>query len=142
MPERVAVTGMGLASPIGNHPAAAVAALRARASGIRAMPEWTGREDLASPVAGVVAGDDLEAAIPRKHRRTMGRVAQLATYAAGQAIADAGLPEDLVKSGRVGLAIGSTTGSTAATLDYYATLIRHSMRHNKSTAFMQVMAHT
>jgi 3-oxoacyl-[acyl-carrier-protein] synthase II len=141
-PERIAVTGMGLASPIGNEPESIVAALRGRQSGVRYMQEWTGREDLQSHVAGLVQGIDLQEVIPRKYRRTMGRVAQLATFASGRAIADAGLTDEMLRSGRVGLAMGSTTGSTAATLDYYATLIQQSMRQNKSTTFMQVMAHT
>lgn len=139
---RVVVTGMGIASPIGNSVSDVVASLRAGKSGIVAVPEWQSHPDLASHIGGLVTGIDVHESVPRKHRRTMGRVAELATYAANQAVADAGLTPELLTSGRVGLAVGSTTGSTAATLDYYANILGPGMRANKSTAFLQVMSHT
>ncbi|MBI5509759.1 MAG: beta-ketoacyl-ACP synthase [Deltaproteobacteria bacterium] len=139
---RVVVTGMGIASPVGNDPRSAFAALRRGASGIRAQPDWRPVPGLNAHVAGVVTGLDLKVLLPRKTRRTMGRVAQLATYATGEAIRDAKLSEDLLRSGRLGVAIGSTTGSTAATLDYYANILGAGIRANKGTAFLRIMSHT
>jgi 3-oxoacyl-[acyl-carrier-protein] synthase II len=141
-PEPVVITGLGIASPAGNDFASVGVALREGRSGIRNMPEWKSVDGLSALVAGLVENVDLQAAIPRKYRRSMGRVAQLACFAVGQAISDAGLPAELVQGGRVGLAVGSTTGSPAATLEYYRNILGPGMRANKSTAFLQVMSHT
>ena len=50
---------------------------------------------------------------PRKAARTMGRVALLAVYATEQALADAGLAVESLGSLRLGLAHGSTHGSSS-----------------------------
>jgi 3-oxoacyl-[acyl-carrier-protein] synthase II len=141
-PESVVITGIGIASPVGNDLAQVMQALRTGRSGIRAIPEWRGVDGLAVAVGGLVEGIDLQAAIPRKYRRSMGRVAQLCAYATDRAIADAGLASELVQGGNVGLAVGSTTGSPAATLEYYRNLLGPGARANKATAFLQVMSHT
>lgn len=140
--ERVVVTGIGIVSPIGNDATAVVESLRSLRSGIRTVESWRGIDGLSSHVAGLCEGLDLQAAIPRRFRRSMGRVAQLASFATGRAIADAGLEESFVHGGRVGLAVGSTTGSPASTLDYYANILGPGVRANKSTGFLQVMSHT
>lgn len=140
--ERVAITGLGIVSPIGNDLNEVASALRDGRSGIRAVPEWEGYEDLAPRVAGMVVGVDLSAAIPRKNRRSMGRVAQLCTFATRQAIEHAALPRELLGTGRVGLSVGSTTGSPAATIGFYKNILDTGIRANKSTAFLQVMGHT
>src|SRR5436190_209977 len=118
--DRVVVTGVGIASPLGNDFDTVAQGLLEGRSGIRYMPEWAQVEGLTAHLAGLVENIDLQAAIPRKFRRSMGRVAQLCAFATDAAIRDAGLPEEMVSGGRVGLAVGSTTGSPAATLDYYA----------------------
>lgn len=141
-PERIVVTGVGIASPIGNDFQTVARALKTQERGISAMPTWRNIADLSAYVAGLVRDVDLQAAIPRKYRRSMGRVAQLCAYATGQALRMAGLPDELVQGGRTGLAVGSTTGSPAASLDYYANILGPGMRANKSTAFLQVMSHT
>jgi 3-oxoacyl-[acyl-carrier-protein] synthase II len=141
-PEPVVITGLGLASPAGHDLEAVTRALREGRSGIRAVPEWRDVDGLTALVAGLVEGVDLHEAIPRKFRRSMGRVAQLAAFAMSRAIADSGLPAELVQGGRVGLAVGSTTGSPTATLEYYRNILGPGMRANKSTSFLQVMSHT
>ena len=141
-PERIVITGMGIASPIGCDPDTVSLALREGRSGVRAMPDWRDVDGLGAHVAALVDGLDLQAMIPRKFRRSMGRVAQLCYYAVERATAMAGVSAEARASGRVGLSIGSTTGSPAATLDYYANIIGPGMRANKSTAFLQVMSHT
>src|SRR5690349_2163043 len=107
---------MGIASPIGNDILSVTKALRDNRSGVQAMPDWEAHADLGPRVAALVTGVDPADSIPRKHRRSMGRVAQLCAYATAQAVAQAGLDEALLSSGRTGLAVGSTTGSPEATL--------------------------
>ncbi len=141
-PEAIVVTGVGIASPIGCDLPTVTEALKRGHSGVQAVEAWSQVPDLMAHVAALVDGLDLEAAISRKHRRSMGRVAQLSAYAARQAIDAAGLDAELLGSGRVGLALGSTTGSPASTLGYYRNILGPGMRANKSTAFLQVMSHT
>lgn len=140
--ERVVVTGRGIVSSIGQTPDDVWDGLLNGKSGVCYMPEWAEIDGLNSHVAAPVKGIDLQKAIPRKYRRSMGRVAQFGTLAASRAIADAGLGKEIMRTGRVGLAVGSTTGSPGSTYDYYDNLIKRGVRANRSTAFLQVMSHT
>lgn len=108
-PRRVAVTGMGIVSCLGNRLDDVAAALRDGRSGIRAVPEYAER-GLRTQVAGVPILDGLPP-IERRHRRFMGEVAQHAYAALRAAIEDAGLDKSLVKHPRSGLIAGSGVGS-------------------------------
>jgi 3-oxoacyl-[acyl-carrier-protein] synthase II len=138
---RVFVTGIGLASPIGNDLATATAALRAGRHGIVSMPEWTAVQGLATRLAGVVR--DLPLEYPRKKARSMGRVALLATYATEQAVADARLDPELICRPEVGLAYGSTHGSSSAQEEFCRSLFtRNGLRGIASSAYLKFMSNT
>lgn len=140
---RVVITGMGLASPVGVTPDELARALRANQSGIRVMPEWAHIKDLQGRLGGMVDGLDLTKRYPRKKRRTMGKVALLATYASEQAVAQSGLPSEALQSGRCGIAYGSTSGSNHAFEEFCGPLFtEHTMRGLDSTAFLKFMTHT
>ena len=141
-PRRVVITGVGLASPIGNSLDEVSTSLQTGRHGIVAMPDWDRVTDLRTRLAGVV-DLDLDHRWHRKKTRTMGRVALLATYASEQALAMAALPEDAIGGGTVGLAYGSTSGSSEALAEFCSTLfINMSMRGLQSTSFLKFMAHT
>lgn len=73
----------------------------------------------------------------------MGRVSLLSTRATEYAIESAGLLEDeFLKSGRVGIAYGSCTGSTAAVCDFADMLVNHSTHKITATSYVQMMPHT
>lgn len=61
---------------------------------------------------------------PRKKARGMGRVAHLAVASAEKALVSAGidLNDPLLKSGRVGVAYGSSIGSFDALIDFVSML--------------------
>jgi 3-oxoacyl-[acyl-carrier-protein] synthase II len=140
---RVVVTGLGIASPIGNTDAEVTDALKKGRHGIRRMPEWDHISDLQTRVGGAVGGLDLEARYPRRKRRTMGLVSLFATYATEQAIAQSGLREAQLASGRCGIAYGSTTGSSQALEEFCGPLfINHTMRGLDSSAYLKFMTHT
>lgn len=139
---RVVITGIGLASPIGNDLEAVMDALGSGRHGIRVMPEWGTigqlRTRLAAPVSGVERG-----AFPRKQIRTMGRVSVLSLFASERAVADAGLSEDELKSGRVGLAYGSTHGSSSELETFCRTLFADdSLAGIEGSAYLKFMSHT
>ena len=109
---RVAVTGMGIVSPIGNNVAEVTDSLRAGKSGIVFCEEYAER-GFRSHVHGIpqINMDEL---IDRKLRRFMGDGAAYNYVAMREAIADAGLDEDDVTSERTGLVMGSGGPSTSA----------------------------
>ena len=107
---KVAITGMGIVSCLGNELDEVSAALRAGRSGIRHQPEAAER-GLRSQVGGAPA-IDLAARIDRKALRFMGDGAAFAHVAMQSAIADAGLSEADIRNPRTGLLAGSGGGST------------------------------
>ena len=106
---RVVVTGMGIVSPLGNDAASVASALRENRSGLRAVPEYA-ELGLRSHVAGV-CDIDLDATIDRKLKRFMGDAAAYAYVSMRDAIADAGLGEEVIHDPRTGLIAGSGGGS-------------------------------
>ena len=107
---RVAITGMGIASCLGNDLDTVSAALREGRAGIRALPDHA-EAGLRSQVGGAV-DLDLDAAIDRKLKRFMSDAAAYSYVAMRDAIADAGLSEEQVSHPRTGLIAGSGGGSS------------------------------
>ena len=108
---RVAITGIGIVSSIGNNVEEVTNALRNGTSGIVAAPEYT-ELGFRSQVHGTVKLD-VAKHIDRKQLRFMGEGAAYAVLAMEQAIADAGLDDHLVSHVKTGLVAGSGGPSTA-----------------------------
>jgi 3-oxoacyl-[acyl-carrier-protein] synthase-1 len=106
---RVVITGMGVVSCLGNDAASVSASLRDSRPGIRFIPEYA-ELGLRSQVAGVPQ-IDLETQIDRKLKRFMGDAAAYSYVAMRDAIADAGVPDELLHGVRTGLIAGSGGGS-------------------------------
>ncbi len=106
---RVAITGMGIVSCLGNRLDDVSSALREGRSGIQAVPEYA-EHGLKTQVAGVPIVAGLPP-IERRQRRFMGEVAQHAYAALRAAIEDAGLDQAQVRHPRSGLIAGSGVGS-------------------------------
>ncbi|MDA8536994.1 beta-ketoacyl-ACP synthase I [Alphaproteobacteria bacterium] len=108
---RVAITGIGIVSSIGNNVSEVTNSLRNGTSGIVAAPEYT-ELGLRSQVHGTVKLDVADH-VDRKQLRFMGEGAAYAVLAMEQAIADAGLEDHQVSNERSGLVAGSGGPSTA-----------------------------
>jgi 3-oxoacyl-[acyl-carrier-protein] synthase-1 len=108
---RVAITGIGIVSSIGNNVDEVTTSLRNGTSGIVAAPEYT-ELGFRSQVHGTVKLDIAEH-IDRKQLRFMGDGAAYAVLAMEQAIADAGLDEAQISNPKTGLVAGSGGPSTA-----------------------------
>ena len=106
---RIAITGLGITSCLGNDADTVSRALREGRSGIRHIPEYA-ELGFRSQVGGAPQ-IDLEAEIDRKQKRFMGDAAAFAHIAMRDAIADAGLDEAQVSNPRTGLIAGSGGGS-------------------------------
>ena len=142
MSKRVVITGIGFTSPIGNSMDEVSKALQSCESGITTHPEWSKIDQLYTRLGGAV-DLDLKGRWPRKKIRTMGRVSLLSTFATENAINQAGLDEDFVRSGKLGLAYGSTHGSTAAQEVFVRKLFGgDSLKGVSSTAYIKFMSHT
>jgi len=102
---RVAVTGMGIVSPIGNNTQEVVASLREARSGI-SFAEKHQELGFKSQVQGAPA-IDLDAMIDRRAKRFMGDTAAYAFISMEQALRDSGLEEKDIVNQRTGLIVGS-----------------------------------
>ena len=110
MSRRIAITGMGIASCLGNDLDTVSASLRDSRAGIRFLPDHADA-GLRSQVGGAVELD-LEAVIDRKLKRFMSDAAAYSYVSMRDAIADAGLDEAQVSHPRTGLVAGSGGGSS------------------------------
>jgi len=108
---RVAITGIGIVSSIGNNVSEVTASLRDGTSGIVAAPEYA-ELGFRSQVHGTVKLDVADH-VDRKQLRFMGEGAAYAVLAMEQAIADSGLEASAVSNIRTGLVAGSGGPSTA-----------------------------
>ena len=109
---RVAVTGMGIVSPLGNNTDEVVTSLREGRSGVVFCEEYAER-GFRSHVHGAPS-IDLDAHIDRKLRRFMGNGSAYNYIAMQEAIANAGLGDSEVTDERTGLVMGSGGPSTSA----------------------------
>jgi 3-oxoacyl-[acyl-carrier-protein] synthase-1 len=110
--KRVVVTGLGIVSSIGNNAEEVTDSLRHARSGIVAADDYI-RLGFRSQVHGSLK-INLDEVVDRRARRFQGDGAGYCWVAMNQAIADAGLKEDLVSNPRTGLIVGSGGPSTKA----------------------------
>ncbi len=117
---RVAVTGMGVLSPLGN---GCDEIFNAACNGRSAVARLTGKavERLKAPLAAVVAFDAAEHFDPAK-ARMLDRVSQFAVVAARAAMADAALDLKAVDLDRAGVFLGIAMGGSTSMDDGYQTL--------------------
>ena len=107
--KRVAITGYGIVSSIGNNRAEVTRSLREGTSGIVAAPEYA-ELGFRSCVHGAV-NIDTAALIDRKILRFMGDAAAYAYIALREALEQAQLTEAMIRSPRTGVVAGSGGGS-------------------------------
>jgi 3-oxoacyl-[acyl-carrier-protein] synthase-1 len=102
---RVVVTGLGIVSSIGNSRDEVLRSLRESRSGIEFVPEMK-ELGFKCHVAGRVKGVDLTR-IGKRAMQTMSDVARFAAVAALDAVEDAKLPQEALKSDRVAVVAGT-----------------------------------
>lgn len=106
---RVAITGLGIVSCLGNTLREVEERLRRGIPGVRYQPEYA-ELGLRSHVAGVPDISEMEP-VPRKWRRFMADSALYAYHAMREGIEDAGLTASELMHPRVGIVMGSGVGS-------------------------------
>lgn len=119
--KRVVVTGIGIVSCIGNDKASVLESLQSGKSGISFQEDYA-EMGFRSHIAGSV-DLDVKEHIDRKILRFMGGAAAYNYIAMQQAIADSGLPEEIVSNERTGIIMGSG-GASSSNLVEAADILR------------------
>ena len=143
MSRRVAVTGMAGISPVGNDWSSVRARLGDYRNAIVRMPEWADYDGLNTLLGAPAADFTISERYTTKTTRSMGRVALMATRASELALTDAGLLGDpLVKSGKLGIAYGSSAGTPKAICDFGKMIDEKSTKGINATTYIKMMSHT
>lgn len=141
--KRVVVTGMAGITSLGSDWASIEANFRANRSGIRRMHEWDRFAELNTRLAGPVDDFVVPKTWNRKQLRSMGRVSRLVVLAAEQALANAGLLDDeSIRDGRMGVACGSSTGSTEEIKAFGNMLLNSVADGLNANSYIRMMPHT
>lgn len=145
MERRVVITAAATITPIGRRKDEIIESLVNGISGVTKLRE----DDLLSgyihsKVFGTV-GYEIEYDFKRKYRKTMGPVSYYACQVAKEAIEMAGLDRNILSSGRVGVAFGSTHGSPTVQRDIFKNFFSNSQSQFLSIGavdYLKSMVHT
>ena len=110
--KRVVITGIGIISSIGNNKQEVLSSLQNAKSGITVDTEYANL-GFRSRVSGAIKDIDYKNLIDKKTVRFMGQAAGYAYLAMQEAIADAGLTQDLISHHKTGLIVGSGGASNS-----------------------------
>ena len=140
---RVVVTGAGNISSLGHDWETVERQLRACRNAVRRIDDWSAYVGLNTRLGVPAAPFDLPAHYNRKATRSMGRVALMATRASELALIDAGLLDDpILKSGRVGISYGSSSGTPASMGDFGRMMIEKNTQSITSASYIKMMSHS
>ncbi|MBM2854906.1 MAG: beta-ketoacyl synthase, C-terminal domain protein 1 [Steroidobacteraceae bacterium] len=140
---RVVITGVGGISALGSSWPDIRACLRAGRNAVRYMTEWDSLTDLNTRLAAPIDGFKPPAHWTRKQLRSMGRVSQFAVRASELALADAGFAGDpSIKDGRMGVACGSSVGSTPDIRNFVEMLQTGKSGGLNANSYVRMMPHT
>lgn len=140
---RVAVTGIGGITAFGQDWQSIQTAFKAEKNAVKYM-DWHER----FPELEAQLGAPIENYAPpehwtRKQLRSMGRVSYLCVDAAEQALTDAGLlGDESITDGRMGVACGSSSGSTKDIGDVGELLLTGTSRNFSANTYVRMMPHT
>ncbi|MFK3972179.1 beta-ketoacyl-ACP synthase [Pseudomonas sp. NPDC087358] len=141
--KRVVVTGMAGITSLGSDWASIEANFNSDRSGIRRMDEWDRFSELNTRLAGPIDDFVVPSHWTRKQLRSMGRVSRLAVGASEQALRDAGLLGDpIIRDGRMGVACGSSTGSTDEIKAFGNMLLNSVAEGLNANSYVRMMPHT
>ncbi|MCG9697843.1 beta-ketoacyl-ACP synthase [Shewanella sp. Isolate11] len=140
---RVVVTGVGGVTALGHDWPAIASSLKAQKNCVTTMPEWDKFEGLNTRLAAPITDFEKPAHYSRKKIRSMGPVSIMAAWASEKALMDADLlGSEVVTSGAMGIAYGSSTGSTDPIIAFGDMLKNGDMSGVTATSYIRMMAHT
>ena len=140
---RVVITGMAGVTALGSDWPTIRDHFLAGHSGIRRMDAWDRYTEMNTRLGGPIVDFQVPSHWTRKQLRSMGRVSQLAVAAAERALADAGLLNDPgIADGRMGVACGSSTGSTDDIKALANMLLSDAAVGLNANTYVRMMPHT
>jgi 3-oxoacyl-[acyl-carrier-protein] synthase II len=141
--KRVVVTGMGLVSALGCDLNSAYKRLYVYKNAVVVRDDLAEIKGLNAHLVAPVTDFTIPETYTRKVLRTMGPVSVMAVYASEQALMDAGLLNDeIITSGRTGVAYGSSFGSAGPVLDFYSMVKTHEVGPINSSSYIKIMPQT
>ena len=143
MTRRVVIVGTGMVTPFGESWDDNKKGYLNCKNAVRYMHEWDDIDGLVSRLAAPCDSFEAPLHYTRKKTRSMSRVSVLSTRASELALMMAGLTDDpLLKSGRCGIAYGSSFGSSEAVLDFVSILTNKSTGDLTANSYVKLMPHT
>ncbi|QSX29886.1 beta-ketoacyl-ACP synthase [Shewanella cyperi] len=143
MSRRVVITGAAAISSLGQDWDSIATSLRAMENKVVRIADWDRFDGLNTRLAAPVCDFVVPAHYSRKKIRSMGRVSLMATRASELALEAAGLlGSPLLTSGDMGIAYGSSTGSTDPLIGFGRMLADGDMSGIDATSYIRMMAHT
>ena len=140
--KRVVIAGVGAVCAFGREWSEIEAAFRAGKNAVRRMEAWDAFPEMATRLGAPLPAYAPPAHWTRKQLRSMGPLAQYCTEAAEQALKQAGLLDDpIIRNGSMGVAAGSSNGSTADILDIGLLLAQQPNNFGANT-YVRMMPHT
>ncbi|MCZ6168920.1 beta-ketoacyl-ACP synthase [Campylobacter ureolyticus] len=137
---RVFVTGYGLITAFGKSWQDNKIALEKKENAVKIMNEWDKYSDLNTRLAAPILNYAHPKSWTRKQTRSMGRVSEFSVEASSMAFDMAKLGDE-IKDGRMGVASGSSTGSTDAVASMARLLLEGESDCNANT-YIKMMPHT
>ncbi len=139
---RVVITGTGSITALGNSMKELMDSLEQGVCGTKRMEPWSEYKGLQSLVGAPVNLPDVKI-IPRKMRRSMGRMSFLSVFAVNEALHSAGIKKETLSNKRYGCVAGSTMGSSQALNDAFETMLPdHDLTFLTAMKFFQCISHT
>ena len=141
--KRVVVSGIGLVSALGCDKDSAFERLHVYKNAVVVRDDLAQIKGLNAHMVAPVNGFVIPEHFTRKVLRTMGPVSVMAVWSAEQALEDAGLLNDeIITSGRTGVAYGSSFGSAGPVLDFYLMVKTHEVGPINSSSYIKIMPQT
>ena len=141
--KRVVVTGMGIISALGNDLDSAYNRLHTYKNAVEEKNELKEIRGLNAHIVAPVKNFVIPEHYNRKVLRTMGPVSIMAVRASEMALIDAGLLNDeIITSGRTGVAYGSSFGSAGPVLDFYSMIKTHEVGPINSSSYIKIKPQT
>lgn len=144
MKQRVVITGAGVTSTLGFSRQELFQALLAGRSAVKLRPDWT-EQMQGNPrvvAASVELPEEQIKSIKRHYRRSMGPSSLFAALAARQLIAETGLTQEELSSGRIGCIASSTLGSPTETYAAAMAIVNNSFYDQSACQFFKIVSHS
>jgi 3-oxoacyl-[acyl-carrier-protein] synthase II len=140
---RVVVTGMSAITALGHNWQDFEKNLRKKTNAVQIDEKLKNIDGLNTQLSAPILDFVKPAHYTRKQVRSMGRVSLMATTATEAALADANLLEgEHFRSGRMGVAYGSSIGSTEPIIAFGDLLKSGNMQGVTATSYIKMMSHT